>query len=47
LGYGDIIPVHPAARLVVMLEALTGQLYPAITLAWLVSMQILHRDRRS
>jgi hypothetical protein len=47
LGYGDIVPVHPGARLAVMLEALTGQLYPAITLAWLIAMQILHRDRRS
>ena len=46
LGYGDIVPVHPGARLAVMLEALTGQLYPAITLAWLVAMQILHRERR-
>jgi hypothetical protein len=45
LGYGDIVPVHPGARLVVMLEALTGQLYPAITLAWLVSMEIVSRTQ--
>ncbi len=46
LGYGDIVPIHPGARLVVMLEALTGQLYPAITLAWLVSMEIVSRTRQ-
>ncbi len=43
LGYGDITPVHPAARMVAMLEALMGQLYPAVTLASLVSLQIAHR----
>jgi hypothetical protein len=43
VGYGDIIPVHPLARMLVMLEALIGQLFPAILLAWLVSMQIYHR----
>lgn len=40
LGYGDIVPVHPAARSLAMLEALTGQLYPAILIARLVSMEI-------
>jgi hypothetical protein len=41
LGYGDITPVHPAAKLLVMYEALIGQLYPAIILARLVSLQIV------
>jgi voltage-gated potassium channel Kch len=40
LGYGDIVPVHPVARSLAMLEALTGQLYPAILIARLVSMEI-------
>jgi hypothetical protein len=39
VGYGDITPVHPAARTLALLEALTGQLYPAILLARLVSLQ--------
>src|SRR4030042_4187534 len=39
-GYGDITAVHPGARTLVMLEALVGQLYPAIVLAWLVSLAI-------
>jgi hypothetical protein len=47
LGYGDIVPISNSARLAVMLEALLGQLYPAITLAWLVSMEIVSRTQRS
>lgn len=38
LGYGDVTPVHPAARSLAMAEALTGQLYPAILLGRLVSL---------
>jgi hypothetical protein len=38
VGYGDVTPVHPAARSLALLEALTGQLYPAILLARLVSL---------
>ncbi len=40
LGYGDIVPAHPVARSLAMVEALTGQLYPAILIARLVSMEI-------
>jgi voltage-gated potassium channel Kch len=46
LGYGDIVPVSHSARLAVMLEALFGQLYPAIMLAWLVSMEIVDRTQK-
>jgi len=47
VGYGDIIAVHPLARMLVILEALIGQLFPAILLAWLVSMQIVHsKDKK-
>ena len=38
MGYGDIMPVHPLARALAVLEALTGQLYLAILLARLVSL---------
>lgn len=41
VGYGDLIPVHPLARSFANLEALTGQLYPAILLARLVSLEVL------
>jgi hypothetical protein len=40
LGYGDITAIHPAARSIVMLEAVIGQLYPAILIARLVTLQI-------
>ena len=45
MGYGDIIPVHPAARSAAILEALTGQLFPAIFIARLVAMEITSRER--
>jgi Ion channel len=38
LGYGDILPVHPAARSLATLEAVTGTLYLAILIARLVSL---------
>jgi hypothetical protein len=40
VGYGDIVPVHPAARSLAMLEAVTGPLYLAILLARLVSLAV-------
>ena len=38
VGYGDATPVRAAARSLALTEALTGQLYPAILLARLVSL---------
>jgi hypothetical protein len=38
VGFGDIIPVHPIARSLATLEALVGQLYPAVLLARLVTL---------
>jgi len=43
LGYGDIVAVLPAARMLAVLEALTGQLFPAVLIARLVSMEIQSR----
>ena len=43
MGYGDVMPVHPLARALAVLEALTGQLYLAIMLARLVSMELQSR----
>jgi Ion channel len=39
LGYGDITPVARVVRSLAILEALIGQLYPAIIIARLVSLQ--------
>jgi len=38
LGFGDVLPVHPMARSLTTLEALVGQLYPAVLLARLVTL---------
>ena len=46
VGYGDITAVHPFARSLVTLEALIGQLFPAILLARLVSLELYHRQGR-
>ena len=40
IGYGDITAVSSSARVLAMLEGLLGQLFPAIFIAKLVSMQI-------
>jgi hypothetical protein len=40
VGYGDITPVSALARSLAILEALTGQLYPAILLARLVALEV-------
>jgi len=46
VGYGDITAMHPAARSLALLEALTGQLFPAVLIARLVSMEVSHREDR-
>ena len=46
LGYGDITAIHPVARSVVMIEALLGQLYPAILIARLVTLEMETRKKK-
>jgi hypothetical protein len=36
VGIGDIIPLNPAARALTVIEAMTGQFFVAIMVAWLV-----------
>jgi hypothetical protein len=43
-GYGDIAPLHPYARSLTNIEAIIGQLYPAILLARLVTLELGNRD---
>jgi len=45
VGFGDITAIHPIARSLVMMEALIGQLYPAILIARLVTLEL--EDRRA
>jgi hypothetical protein len=40
MGYGDITPVHPIARSLAISEALSGQLYIAVTLARLMALHV-------
>jgi Ion channel len=47
LGYGDIVPFHPFSRTLATIEALVGQLYPAILLARLVSLSVAHKATHS
>jgi len=44
-GFGDITAIHPIARSLVMLEGFIGQLYPAILIARLVTLEL--ETRRS
>jgi hypothetical protein len=37
--------VHPVARALVMLEAVIGQIYTTVILAWMVSLAV--RDHRN
>ena len=39
LGYGDILPMTPLAKTLIILEALIGPLYLAILIGRLVSKQ--------
>jgi hypothetical protein len=43
LGYGDVLPVHPAARSLAAFEAVTGPLYLAILITRLVSLAVAPR----
>ena len=43
LGYGDVIPIKGAARMLATAEAIVGQFYVAVLVARLVSLQIAHK----
>jgi voltage-gated potassium channel Kch len=45
VGFGDITAVHPLARTLVTIEALIGQLYPAIIIGDLVSSALANRPK--
>jgi hypothetical protein len=46
-GYGDITPVSSIARSLSNLESLTGQLFPSILIARLVSLQFSKSTNQS
>jgi len=43
LGYGDIVPATAPARILAILQAITGQIYLTILVARLVGLQIAHK----
>jgi hypothetical protein len=45
LGYGDITPVTEVARAFSVLEAVCGQLYLVVVVAWLVGMHVSGKSR--
>ncbi len=45
VGFGDIVPVDPVARMAVVLEGVAGQLFPAILIARLVSLQVQSKQK--
>jgi hypothetical protein len=46
VGFGDITPVHPFVRSLVMSEALIGQLYPVVMISRLVTLELETRRSR-
>jgi len=42
LGYGDILPVSPIARMLAWVEAVFGQLYLAVLIGHIVGLQVAH-----
>ena len=47
LGYGDVLPVAPPARVLAALQAFVGQVYIAVLVARLVGLQIAARSENS
>ena len=45
LGYGDITPVSDVAKAFSILEAVVGQLYLVVVVAWLVGMHVSSRSK--
>jgi hypothetical protein len=45
LGYGDVAPLTNKASSLVILEAVTGQIYLVVIVAWLVGMHVSRRSR--
>jgi hypothetical protein len=45
LGYGDITPLSPIARSMSALEAITGQLYIAVLIAFMVGTHVAQKGR--
>ena len=47
LGYGDITPITYIAGSLAVLEAIFGQLYLVVLVAWLVGMYVSKKSKSS
>jgi voltage-gated potassium channel Kch len=45
LGYGDITPITDKATALALIEAVVGQVYMVVLVAWLVGMHVSQRPR--
>ena len=45
LGYGDLTPLKPMVRTLAYLEAILGQFYVAVLVAWLVGMYLSGKNQ--
>ena len=45
LGYGDIVPLSDKASSLAILEAVVGQMYLVVVVAWLVGMHVSRKSR--
>ena len=45
LGYGDVLPLTQKASSLAILEAISGQMYLVVVVAWLVGMHVSRRSR--
>lgn len=45
LGYGDVLPLTQEAGSLAILEAVSGQMYLVVVVAWLVGMHVSRRSR--
>jgi ion channel len=45
LGYGDVVPASDSARGLAILEAVSGQMYLTVLVAWLVSLYAKQTDK--
>jgi hypothetical protein len=45
LGYGDITPVTNKASALIIMEAVIGQIYMVVLVAWLVGMHVSRRSK--
>jgi len=45
LGYGDVAPLTPKASSLVILEAVIGQIYLVVIVAWLVGMHVSRKSQ--